>query len=307
LSPAAAAVAFDAFADVTARCHFPPAGDGPVDLAVSGGPDSMALVVLAAAGGLSGTVVHVDHGLRPGSAGEAAEVEAVARRFGFAFECHRVEVGPGANLEARARRARYDVLPPGVLTGHTMDDQVETVLLNLLRGAGLDGMGGMRAGVGRPDVRRPLLGLRRHETVEVCARAGVEPLCDPTNSDPRFRRNRVRAEVVPLLCDVAGRDVVPVIARSAALAADDAAHLDALAAALDPLDCRSLRDQPEPLVRRAVRAWLRRARRDEEQHPPSAAEVQRVMDVVSGRAQACELEGGGRVSRRSGRLAYTPR
>jgi tRNA(Ile)-lysidine synthase len=284
---------------VLALCRFP--AEGPVTLAVSGGPDSMALLVLAADAGLGGLVVHVDHGLRPGSAAEADVVARAARRFGFGFEGRRVEVAPGADLEARARRARYGVLPSGVLTGHTMDDLAATVLLNLLRGGALDGLAAMsRSGpLGLGAVVRPLLGLRRSDTVAVCERAGIETVDDPSNRDVRFRRNRLRAEGIPLLADIAGRDVVPVLARQAALAADDVELLESLAGDIDPTDVVALRSAPAALARRAVRSWLRSG---PEQHPPSAAEVARVLDVAHGHHQACEVSGGRRVARRAGQL-----
>ena len=137
-----------------ARCDFPAAGTD-VTCAVSGGADSLALLVLATHAGCRVTAVHVDHGIRPGSAGEAEVVRAAAERFGADFRAEAVAVVPGPNLEARARAARYGVLPPDVLTGHTADDQAETVLLNLARGAGLDGLAGMAP------ARRPLRRLRR--------------------------------------------------------------------------------------------------------------------------------------------------
>jgi tRNA(Ile)-lysidine synthase len=280
------------------RCEFPSLIDGPVQLAVSGGPDSMALMVLARRAGLTATAIHVDHRLRPGSEAEAEVVSAAASQLGFGFSAIRVEVAPGPDLEARARRARYGALPGGVLTGHTMDDQAETVLLNVLRGSGIDGLAGMRAGSGT-DVVRPLLGIRRTETAEVCRRAGITPVADPTNHDPRFRRNRIRHEVLPLLDRVAERDLVPVLARQAGLAADDSALLDQMAAAVDPTDVLALRAAPVALARRALRGWLRSG---DGHHPPSAAEVARVLDVVAGGAPACELSGGRRVSRKAGRL-----
>src|SRR4051812_10148101 len=150
----------------------------------------MALLALATVAGLVVTAVHVDHCLRPGSAGEAEVVAAAARRFGAAFRSETVPVGDGPNLEARARVARYGVLPAGVLTGHTADDQAETVLVNLLRGAGIDGLAGIRA-----DERRPLLGVRRADTLALCADLAIEPVVDPSNDDPRFVRNRVRHEL----------------------------------------------------------------------------------------------------------------
>ena len=278
-------------------------------MAVSGGPDSMALMILARAAGLEGTAVHVDHGLRPGSEAEGQVVEDAARRLGFSFSGTKVVVGDGPDLEARARRARYGALPAGVLTGHTMDDQAETVLLNLMRGAGLDGLSGMRVsgeGSGRssgPAVRRPLLALRRAETVEVCRRAGILPIADPSNADSRFRRNRVRSELLPLLQDIAERDVVPVLARQAGVMADDADLLEQLAAPLDPTDVAALRAAPDALARRALRAWLRSG---QGHHPPSSAEIDRVLEVVEGRRRATELAGGRRLFRRAGRLGLRP-
>ncbi|HET9076966.1 MAG TPA: tRNA lysidine(34) synthetase TilS [Acidimicrobiales bacterium] len=300
-----------AAAPFLSRCRFPDASSGPVSLAVSGGPDSVALMILARAAGLQGTVIHVDHGLRPGSAAEAPAVAAMAASLGFGFECRRVRVGPGGDLEARARRARYQALPAGVLTGHTMDDQAETVLLNVLRGAALDGLSGMRPGAGAsgrgPAVGRPLLDLRRRETAGICTEAGFQPIQDPTNTDPRFRRNRIRTEVLPLLGDIAGRDLVPVLARQAELAAADVELLDELASAVDPVDVRSLRAAPPALARRALRSWLRspRAGGGPEAHPPSSAELGRVMQVVDGTRRACQITGGRRVSRRAGRLTLS--
>jgi tRNA(Ile)-lysidine synthase len=292
-----ASALLDGLAD---RCDFPPAGT-PVTCAVSGGPDSLAMLALAVHAGCVVTAVHVDHGLRPGSVGEAAVVRRAAERFGAGFRAERVTVAPGPNLEARARAARYDALPAGALTGHTADDQAETVLLNLLRGAGLDGLAGM------DPVRRPLRHLRRHETVAVCDALGLDPVADPTNDDPAFRRNRVRRELLPLLDAIAERDVVPVIARQADLARDDVALLDELAAALDPTDARALAATPTPLARRAVRAWLRAAGPGgAERYAPDAAATERVLGVARGEAVACELAGGWRVARRGGRLRLEP-
>jgi tRNA(Ile)-lysidine synthase len=258
---------------------------------VSGGPDSLALLVLAVAAGCDVTAHHVDHGLRPESGAEAAVVEAAASCLGARFVAHRVAVDPGPNLEERARDARRAVLPPGVATGHTADDQAETVVLNLLRGAGLDGLAGMR-----PGTEKPLLALRRSETEAVCVGAGLVPVRDPSNADPAFRRNRVRHEVLPLLGDVAGRDVVPVLARQAALLRAEADLLDGLAAGVDPCDARALAALPPAVARRAVRRLLGG------DHPPGSASVERVLAVARGEAVACEVEGGRRVRRSVGRL-----
>ncbi|MGH9265583.1 MAG: tRNA lysidine(34) synthetase TilS [Acidimicrobiales bacterium] len=270
-----------------ARCTFPPPGTD-VTCAVSGGADSLALLVLAVAAGGNVTAVHVDHGLRPGSADEADVVRDAARKLGAGFRAEKVDVAPGPNLEARARAARYAVLPPDVLTGHTADDQAETVLLNLLRGAGLDGLAGMR-----PGPRHPLLALRRAETEAVCRAEGLIPVADPTNADPAHRRNRVRHELLPQLAEIARRDPVPILARQAALLRDEADALDALAAALDPTDAPTLAAAPPALARRAVRRWLT----DGQAHPPDAATVERVLAVARNQAKAADVGQGRRVVR----------
>jgi tRNA(Ile)-lysidine synthase len=317
-TPLSAGSALDPL-DLLPRCVFPPTGS-PLTCAVSGGPDSLALLVLAVAAGCRVTAVHVDHGLRPGSAAEADVVAEAAARFGAAFRRERVVVPDGPNLEARARAARFAVLPPSVATGHTMDDQAETVLLNLLRGAGLDGVGAMP-----PGPEHPLLALRRTETTGLCAAVGLTPVTDPSNDDRRHLRNRVRHELLPLLADLGRRDPVPLLARQAAVAREDTALLDILAAeaVTDPTDAVALSAAPRPLARRAVRRWLRgsaataaaggragtdRAGTDRagDRHPPSLAEVERVLAVAAGRAVGTELAGGVRVHRTAQRLVIDP-
>jgi tRNA(Ile)-lysidine synthase len=291
---AEAAAAGPLVSDLLSRCTFPPPGTS-LPCAVSGGADSLALLVLAVAAGCDATAIHVEHGLRAGSEAEAGVVAAAAACVEARFESRRVAVALGPNLEARARVARLSALPPDVATGHTMDDQAETVLVNLLRGAGPDGLSGMA-----PGSRHPLLGLRRAETHALCAELGLVPVRDPSNEDPAFVRNRVRHELLPLCAAVAGRDPVPLLARQAAVLRDETELMDALAAdALpDPTDARALAGAPRPLARRALRRWLRAA----EGHPPSLAEVERVLSVASGDAVATELSGGRRVSRSRGRL-----
>lgn len=266
--------------------------------AVSGGADSLALLVLAVAAGCDVTAVHVDHGLRPGSAAEADVVAEAARRFGAGFRAERVVVADGPDLEARARAARRAVLPPGHATGHTADDRAETVVLALLWGTGVDGLAALR-----PSPRHPIVGLRRAETHALCAALGLEPVRDPSNADPRFRRNRIRHEVLPLLGAVGDRDVVPLLTRLADLAADEGDLLDALAAETlpDPTDARALAAAPPALARRAVRSWLR-AHTDGERHPPDLAAVDRVLAVAHGTAVGTELPGGLRVRRTGQRL-----
>ncbi|MFM8264503.1 MAG: ATP-binding protein, partial [Acidimicrobiia bacterium] len=191
-----------------------------------------------------------------------------------------------ANLEARARTARYGALPAEVLTGHTADDQAETVLINLLRGSGTAGLAGMRRN------RRPLLRLRRQETRALCDELDLAPLRDPMNDDDRFQRVRVRHELIGLLGDIAKRDVVEVLVRQADVMRDDDDLLEELAAMIDVEDAKALATAPVALARRAVRQWLANPL------PPDAATVERVLAVARGDATACEI-GNGREVRRS--------
>ena len=281
----------------------------PVVVGCSGGADSTALLALAVDAALAPVAVHVDHGLRSGSAHEADLVAAVAERLGAEFRSVRVTIAPGPNLEARARDARYDALEQArlaagastVLVGHTADDQAETVLLNVLRGAATTGLAGMPAT--RDRIARPLLGWRRADTRALCEARGLPVLDDPMNHDGTFRRVAIRHEVMPLLERIAGRDLTPVLARQAALLREETEFLDALAVAAWPgpdgcADTAALRALPPVLARRALRNWLGAP-------PPSADELGRVLAVVEGRARAVELAGGRAVRRTRGVLVLT--
>ncbi len=287
-------LAHEAAAPLIGRCSFPDPG-APLSCAVSGGADSLALLVLAVVAGCDVIAHHVDHGLREDSAQDSQVVAAVAAALGIEVVVHQVNVGAGPNLEARARSARLGALPPGAATGHTADDQAETVLLNLLRGAATDGLAAMRSGP-----RHPILGLRRAETHGLCSQLGLHPVEDPTNRDPAHLRNRVRHELVPVLCELADRDIVPILARQARLLADDAALLGELAATLDPTDARAIANAPVPLARRALREWLRCG------HPPDLATVDRVLSVALGSTRAADIGSGRRVRRSQGRLRLDP-
>jgi tRNA(Ile)-lysidine synthase len=211
--------------------------DGLVLVACSGGADSLALASAARFVGREVGLVTVDHGLQEGSASRAASVAAWARDAGLTpVEVATVSVGgrPGGP-EGAARSARYEALAAVagrlgagvVLLGHTRDDQAETVLLALARGAGPRGLAGMprRKGI----FRRPLLEVSRADTRKACAAQGLVPWDDPHNVDPAFARSRVRGAALPALVEALGSAVVANLARSAGQIAADNAALDALA------------------------------------------------------------------------------
>ncbi len=277
-----------------ARCRFPRPGTEVV-CGVSGGADSSALAVLAAAAGCVVRIAHVDHGLRPAdAAAERGLVEALGRRLEAEVHVIELRLDDGPDLEGRARDARRAALGPGALLGHTADDLAETMLLHLLRGTGPEGIVSMD-----PEVR-PILGLRRAETANLCDALGLEVVDDPHNRDPRLRRARVRHELLPLLDDVAGRDVVPLLTRHADLQRDVNAVLAASSASIDPTSAADLRDSPPALARLAVRRWWRQV--TGEVYAPDAAAVERILDVARGGCRAADVHGGWAVTRSAGRL-----
>nr|WP_205266894.1 tRNA lysidine(34) synthetase TilS [Mycolicibacterium sphagni] len=235
-------------------------------VALSGGPDSVALTAAAAAA-LPTTALIVDHGLQAGSA-DGAEI---ARRQAHDLGCVdaqvlRVAVGTGGGPEAAARAARYAALGAArgdapVLLAHTLDDQAETVLLGLGRGSGARSIAGMRAA--DPPWYRPLLGVRRAVTHDACVELGLTPWDDPHNHDARFTRVRLRTEVLPLLEDVLGGGVAEALARTAAALREDTDALDSLAEdAIDDDDetvaVAALTALPTAVRRRVIRLWLLR-------------------------------------------------
>ncbi|MGW1059575.1 tRNA lysidine(34) synthetase TilS [Micromonospora rubida] len=247
------------------------AGDGPVLVACSGGADSLALAAatafVAPRLGRRAGLVTVDHALQAGSDQRAAAVAAWAAGAGFTpAEAVRVDVaGRPGGPEAAARQARYQALveaarrhgAAALLTGHTRDDQAETVLLALARGAGPRGLAGMppRRDLSGVPLLRPLLDVTREQTRKACAALGLTPWDDPHNTDPSYARSRVRADVLPALVRALGPAVLDNLARTARLVAADTAALDALAAAaLAPPDPAVLADPaaalapPDPAV-----------------------------------------------------------
>ena len=297
--------------------------------AVSGGADSLCLLgtldalrrrgIPSAPGRI--VVAHLDHRLR-GAEGEAdaAFVAELAAALGLECVVGREEVAALARREKRsledaARRARYaflrrvadEVGAERIVTGHTRDDQAETVLMHLLRGGGLAGLAGMAPLAG--DIARPLLDVTRAETEAYCAARGWTPRHDASNDDPAFLRNRVRLTLLPLL-ERENPHLRDTLARNAALIAADAAYLDALARdAWDrtvtsssgdaiSFDLAALQALPSPLRTRLLREAQRRLTGDEGEglearHVEAAGEY-----IQSGQSGAArELPGGLRMVR----------
>jgi tRNA(Ile)-lysidine synthase len=260
MDPAVAAIRL-AVRDELADCS---AGD-LVLVAVSGGADSLALAAAVASEapkrGLRAGAVTVDHGLQSGSAQRAADVAGVCADIGLdPVVVETVAVGTAGGPEAAARDARYTALDAvarrtgacAVVLGHTLDDQAETVLLGLARGSGARSLAGMAAR--RDLLRRPLLGVRREQTIAACQALDLRPWVDPHNTDPAYARARVRAAALPALVAALGPGVPVALARSAALLRADAEALDAWATTVkDPADVTELTALPAAVRSRVLR------------------------------------------------------
>jgi len=258
-------------------------------VACSGGPDSMALLhlclELSADEGFATAVAHFNHGLRPLASADERFVEKAALALGLPFFAGRGDVRAIARsrrigIEEAARQVRYRFLEAAareagaslIATGHTMNDQAETVLLRLLRGTGPMGLSGIPVRRGLAIIR-PLLTLERREILSFLESRGVAFRRDETNRDAAFLRNRVRRELIPYLEKRFEPAVVRSLARLARIAADEEAWLDAAAAvrmkklsggspAAPTLDATALRRQPPALARRIVRAYLKTLKGD---------------------------------------------
>lgn len=228
--------------------------DGPIGVAVSGGPDSLALLLLASAarpGRIEAATV--DHGLRPESAAEAAMVAGVCERLDVPHEILVADWPelPEANVQAAARAMRYRLLNEwaidrglgAVATAHHADDQAETLLMRLMRGAGVGGLGGVRA---RRDLSeqvkliRPLLEWRKSELEALVRTAGLQAVDDPSNRDPKHDRSRVRQ----WLQRFEGADPARLAASASALRDAD----EAIDWALAPLISSRVRREDDALI-----------------------------------------------------------
>jgi tRNA(Ile)-lysidine synthase len=299
----------NAVAHGTDALRIPPGA--AIVLAVSGGPDSTALLHGAAHLVDSGArrwrliVAHLDHQLRDDAASDAERVREMAESLGLPFRPGRTDVAALARAEGRSvedagRQARYRLLEEVaagegadalIATAHTADDAAETIVMRMVRGSGLRGLRGIPARRGR--VIRPLLGERRAALRAALDEAGISYVLDPTNVDPGHAdRNRVRAEILPAMERLNPR-IVEALQRLARLAADDDDALDAVAAAELATrrtdDGISWRNPPARAIGRRV---LRLAAG---QPAPSAERIEALLDAAEGPHGGVTLElGSGR-------------
>ncbi|WCT71909.1 tRNA lysidine(34) synthetase TilS [Sphingomonas naphthae] len=261
-------------------------------LAVSGGPDSLALLLLAAHA-FPGRVIAatVDHGLRAEAATEATAVAAICAGLAVPHITLSVTVAPGASVQAAARRARYAALEGWavaagatvLLTAHHLDDQAETILMRVARGAGIAGLAGIRPvrPLGRIILARPLLGWTKADLVAIAAAAGLASADDPSNRDPRFDRARARQLIAatPWLAP----------ARLAALAPRSVEIEEALAYAAQAAEVRITCDNdgairldptglPREITRRLLLAAIALA--DPESSPPRGPALDRLLNAL---------------------------
>ncbi len=278
-------------ADLTALV---PYSGAPLGLAVSGGPDSLALLLLAAAAFPARiAVASVDHALREASRAECEAVAALCARLGVPHSILTVAWAedPASNLQARARDHRYALLRDwaearaltAIATGHHVDDQAETLLMRLARGSGIAGLSGVRPSRALSAtvlLVRPLLAWRRVELARIVADAGLTPAIDPANDDPRHDRTRVRR----WLADSEWADPARLAAAAHHLGEAD----DALDWALAPLisariasDGAALTIDPSNLPREFQRRLLLAAFARAEAPPPRGPELARAIDALT--------------------------
>lgn len=289
---------------------------------VSGGRDSVALLhALVHAGYRKLIVCHLDHRLRPDSAEDAAFVGTLAKTWNLPAEIGCEDVATRAkrnkqSVETAARHARRAFFAkvarlqecPRLFLAHHADDQAETFLFNLFRGAGTTGLGAMRpiaANDNGLEIARPLLAVWREEIDEYIAAHRLGFREDVSNLDPRFTRNRLRHEILPALSAAFGRDVRQAVWRAAEIFRDEDEFLSTLPAVRHTppeLSVRDLRAQPIALQRRVLHRWLKAGQIAE----IGFDEVEAVRALLDGARAKANLPGGWHARRNSGRLFLQP-
>lgn len=292
-------------ADVLRRVE-PQLPVGPLIVALSGGADSAVCVWAAARSGSPVRAVHVDHGW-PASPLLRSAAGEVAAQAGVDLTIVETHVPPGDSPEGRARTVRYAALTEQMksgeflLTGHTSDDQAETVLGNLLRGAGSTGLAGIPSR--RGNIIRPMLDVTRSEVRELATLLGLPWMDDPSNRDTALRRNALRLDIIPYLETRMNPDLRATLVRMAASLDVDERMLDLGAAAVPRqiegeetvrLPAPLLSTLPQPIAVRAVRRAIRLLSGG---LPGSSTDAAAVLEVADGGSPR-QLAGSIRVERR---------
>lgn len=281
-----------------------------VVVGVSGGADSLALAAVGAfvadRESYELRALIVDHRLQVGSADVAAGAAKQLDSLGVQSDIVSVDVDSEGGPEAAARRARYTALgatdADAVLLAHTLDDQAETVLLGLGRGSGPRSIAGMAAADGR--WRRPFLSLRRTDTEQICRASGLSWWDDPHNTDPAYRRVRLRTEAMPMLEDVLGGGVAEALARTAELMRQDVDFLDEQALLQATLEVDELLAVSQPIRTRVLRnAALAAGAHADELAASHIAAMERLVTDWHGQVRV-ELPGGVACVREHGSLMF---
>jgi tRNA(Ile)-lysidine synthase len=315
-----------------------PVKDETVVVAVSGGADSVSLMLALAKLkekkklGIKFVAAHFNHGLRGKESDKDEEtVKKLAEKFGFTFEsakwnAKKIHSGKKDNLEQSARLARYEFLEKtaekfdacAVLTGHTIDDQAETFLLRLIRGSGLDGLGAMKPARKLSEAKnillaRPLLNWAgRADTEEFCRSEKIKYRNDPMNSDEAFLRVKVRKKLIPLLQNINPR-IVANLAKMSGILQEEIEELEAGATAAfaampgaskDTIDVKLIKEISPAKRKRILRLWLQGLRGDlrrlDMEH---FAALERLISNGAG-GKKIELPGGESVTLSNGKLVF---
>jgi tRNA(Ile)-lysidine synthetase-like protein len=278
--------------------------EGDLLVALSGGPDSASLAQMASLRGSTVRAVHIDHGTEHSEPLRSAAV-SIGAVLGLEVEVIAIDLTDGRFTEERARSARYaafqEVRASGewILTGHTREDQAETVMMNLVRGAGPSGLGGIPRRTAS-HVARPLLDAARADLRELAMLSGLPFVDDPSNEDPRFTRNTVRHELIPYLEARYNPGLVAALSRAARLLQADAEHLEAEGDRLPVAfgDGRAIIPRSvlvtttKPVADRLLRRALARLRPP---HGPTSDEMEKIWSVVRSESSGATLKGGIRI------------
>jgi|GEM_PF-3143261 len=276
-------------------------------LACSGGADSLALLTILHAIDVDFSVCYVEHGLNEETQQAVNYLAELCGALNIDFyeqSIHMSDAEKESNLEANARRLRYEALEEVrikdnadvIATAHHQDDLAETFLINLIRGSG---SGGVSLAKERNNIIRPVLGCRKSQLEALVEYCSLNPIIDPSNAELIFVRNRIRHEAIPLLDEISNRDVTELLVRASQIIKEDSDYIDTVAQICWPKEeasTKALRELDIVLQKHALRNWIQGM-------PPSSEEIERILKVVNHEIKATQISGN-RTIRRSGGVLY---